>query len=147
MSETKVSGRDEIILISMDNGSTYQPVACLTNNEFNIDGSAIDTSSKCGDEFLPPVKISAKLTGEGFTILQYGTSPKFSTAEILAAFQAKTVFLWKKSKATPVTGDNVLSGDGFFTSLVITDKDGEEETFKCEIMVKSPDSVALSPAY
>lgn len=147
MSEVKVSARDEVILISTDNGSNYQVVACLTTNEFSIDGSPIDTSSKCGDEMLPAVKNSAKLTGEGFVILQYTTSPKMSFAELLALFQAQTVFLWKKSKAVPATGDNVLSGNGFISSLTSTDPDGEYETFKFEITVKTVSTIALTPAY
>ena len=96
---------------------------------------------------LPAVKTSAKLTGEGFTILQYTTSPKMSFAELLALFQAQTVFLWKKSKAVPATGDNVLSGNGFISSLTSTDPDGEYETFKFEITVKTVSTIALTPAY
>lgn len=147
MSEVKINSRDEVILISTDEGETYQVVACLTSNEFTIDGSPVDTSSKCGNEFMPPVKDSAKLTGEGFTINQYTTSPKISVAELLSLYQNKTVFLWKKSRAVPVTGDNVLSGDGSLNNLVITDPDGEYQTFKFEITVKTPNSVELTPEY
>ncbi len=53
MAETKVSGRDYILLADINNDGTYKPIACLTSNSLTSTLGTIDATSKCGDQYTP----------------------------------------------------------------------------------------------
>ena len=58
MAETKVSGRDYILLADINNDGTFKPVACLTTNSLTSTNDTIDATSKCGNEYTPAPSFS-----------------------------------------------------------------------------------------
>ena len=115
MAETKVSGRDYILLADIDGNGTFKPVACLTSNSLTSTLGTIDATSKCGDQYTPSPSFNQSFECEGFAIDETGTPSKDSYQQLYAAHAAKTLFPIKMGKATPVAGD-ITYGD--LTSLV-----------------------------
>ena len=72
MAETKVSGRDYILLADIDGDATFKPVACLTSNSFTSTNDTIDATSKCGDQFQAGPAFNQSFKGEGFAIDETG---------------------------------------------------------------------------
>ena len=65
MAETKVSGRDYILLADIDNDGTFKPVACLTTNSLTSTNDTIDATSKCGNQYTPSPVFSQSFECEG----------------------------------------------------------------------------------
>ena len=112
MAETKVSGRDYILLADINNDGTFKPVACLTTNSLTSTNDTIDATSKCGNEFTPAPSFSQSFDCEGFAIDETGTPSKDSYQQLYTAHAAKTLFAIKMGKATPVAGDVYYGGAG-----------------------------------
>ncbi|MEY3118351.1 MAG: hypothetical protein RIT30_283, partial [Bacteroidota bacterium] len=112
MAETKVSGRDYILLADIDNDGTFKPVACLTTNSLTSTNDTIDATSKCGNQYQPSPVFSQSFDCEGFAIDETGTPSKDSYQQLYVAHSAKTLFAIKMGKATPTSGDITYGGVG-----------------------------------
>ena len=138
MAETKVSGRDYILLADIDGDSTFKPVACLTSNSFTSTNDTIDATSKCGNSFTPAPSFSQSFTGEGFAIDETGTPSKDSYQQLYAAHAAKTSFNMKMGKATPAAGDITYSGQVFISNFTVNAADKDDVKFTATFVVTTP---------
>jgi len=138
MAETKVSGRDYILLADIDGDSTFKPVACLTSNSFTSTNDTIDATSKCGNSFTPAPSFSQSFTGEGFAIDETGTPSKDSYQQLYTAHAAKTQFAMKMGKATPTSGDITYSGTVFISNFTVNAADKDDVKFTATFVVTTP---------
>ena len=141
MAETKVSGRDYILLADINNDGTYKPVACLTSNSLTSTLGTIDATSKCGDQYQAGPSFTQSLKAEGFAIDETGTPAKDSYQQLYAAHAAKTLFAIKMGKATPTSGDITYGGAGqkvFISDFGVTADDKDDVKFTATFVVSVP---------
>ena len=138
MAETKVSGRDYILLADIDGDATFKPVACLTTNSFTSTNDTIDATSKCGNSYTPSPVFSQSFDCEGFAIDETGTPSKDSYQQLYAAHAARTVFAMKMGKAVPAAGDITYSGSVFISSFDVNAADKEDVKFSATFTVALP---------
>ena len=138
MAETKVSGRDYILLADIDNDGTFKPVACLTTNSLTSTNDTIDATSKCGNQYTPSPVFSQSFDCEGFAIDETGTPSKDSYQQLYAAHAAKTSFNMKMGKATPTAGDIVYSGQVFISDFEVNAADKDDVKFSATFVVTLP---------
>ena len=138
MAETKVSGRDYILLADIDGDSTYKPVACLTSNSITSTLGTIDATSKCGDSYTPSPSFNQTIECEGFAIDETGTPAKDSYQQLYTAHAAKTSFNMKMGKATPTAGDITYSGQVFISDFGVTADDKDDVKFTATFVVTTP---------
>jgi hypothetical protein len=142
MAETKVSGRDYILLADINNDGTYKPVACLTTNSLTSTNDTIDATSKCGNEYTPAPSFSQSFDCEGFAIDETGTPSKDSYQQLYAAHAAKTLFAIKMGRATPVAGDIYYGGTAtslvFISDFGVTADDKDDVKFTATFVVSVP---------
>lgn len=138
MAETKVSGRDYILLADIDGNGTFKPVACLTTNSFTSTNDTIDATSKCGNEYSPAPSFSQSFDCEGFAIDETGTPAKDSYQQLYAAHAAKTSFNMKMGKASPTAGDITYSGQVFISDFGVTADDKDDVKFTATFVVTTP---------
>lgn len=138
MAETKVSGRDYILLADIDGDSTFKPVACLTSNSITSTLGTIDATSKCGDSYTPSPSFNQSIECEGFAIDETGTPAKDSYQQLYAAHSAKTVFAIKMGKATPTAGDITYSGLVFISNFGVNAADKDDVKFTATFVVTAP---------
>ena len=138
MAETKVSGRDYILLADIDGDSTYKPVACLTSNSITSTLGTIDATSKCGDSYTPSPSFSQTIECEGFAIDETGTPAKDSYQQLYTAHAAKTQFAIKMGKASPSAGDITYSGTVFISDFGVTADDKDDVKFTATFVVTTP---------
>ena len=141
MAETKVSGRDYILLADIDNDGTFKPVACLTSNSLTSTLGTIDATSKCGDQYTPSPSFNQSFECEGFAIDETGTPSKDSYQQLYAAHAAKTLFAIKMGKATPATGDITYGGVGslvFISNFNVNAADKDDVKFTATFVVSVP---------
>ena len=138
MAETKVSGRDYILLADIDNDGTFKPVACLTSNSITSTLGTIDATSKCGDSYTPSPSFNQSIECEGFAIDETGTPAKDSYQQLYAAHSAKTVFAIKMGKATPTAGDITYSGLVFISNFGVNAADKDDVKFTATFVVTAP---------
>jgi hypothetical protein len=141
MAETKVSGRDYILLADINNDGTFAPVACLTTNSLTSTNDTIDATSKCGNQYTPAPSFSQSFECEGFAIDETGTPSKDSYQQLYTAHAAKTLFAIKMGKATPVAGDVYYGGAGslvFISDFGVTADDKDDVKFTATFVVSVP---------
>jgi len=138
MPETKVSGRDYILLADIDGNATFKPVACLTTNSFTSTNDTIDATSKCGNSYTPSPIFSQSFECEGFAIDETGTPSKDSYQQLYAAHAAKTQFAMKMGKASPTSGDITYSGSVFISDFSVTADDADDVKFTATFVVTTP---------
>jgi len=141
MAETKVSGRDYILLADIDNDGTFKPVACLTSNSLTSTLGTIDATSKCGDQYTPSPSFNQSFECEGFAIDETGTPSKDSYQQLYAAHAAKTLFAIKMGKATPAVGDITYGGEGslvFISNFNVNAADKDDVKFTATFVVSVP---------
>lgn len=138
MAETKVSGRDYILLADIDGDATFKPVACLTTNSFTSTNDTIDATSKCGNSYTPSPVFSQSFECEGFAIDETGTPSKDSYQQLYAAHAAKTQFNMKMGKASPAAGDITYSGQVFISDFAVTADDADDVKFTATFVVTTP---------
>ena len=138
MAETKVSGRDYILLADLDNSGTYKPVACLTTNAFKSTNDTIDATSKCGNSYVPSPVFKQSFDAEGFAIDETGTPAKDSYQQLYDAHKLKTQFPMKMGKATPTAGDIVYSGAVFISNFDVNAADKDDVKFSATFVVTLP---------
>ena len=141
MAETKVSGRDYILLADINNDGTFLPVACLTTNSLTSTNDTIDATSKCGNQYTPAPSFSQSFECEGFAIDETGTPSKDSYQQLYTAHAAKTLFAIKMGKATPTSGDVYYGGAGqlvFISDFGVTADDKDDVKFTATFVVSVP---------
>lgn len=138
MAETKVSGRDYILLADIDGDSTYKPVACLTSNSITSTLGTIDATSKCGDSYTPSPSFNQSIECEGFAIDETGTPAKDSYQQLYTAHAAKTQFAIKMGKASPSAGDITYSGTVFISNFGVNAADKDDVKFTATFVVTAP---------
>jgi hypothetical protein len=142
MAETKVSGRDYILLADINNDGTFKAVACLTTNSLTSTNDTIDATSKCGNEYTPAPSFSQSFECEGFAIDETGTPSKDSYQQLYAAHAAKTLFAIKMGRATPVAGDVYYGGTAtslvFISDFGVTADDKDDVKFTATFVVSVP---------
>lgn len=141
MAETKVSGRDYILLADINNDGTFLPVACLTTNSLTSTNDTIDATSKCGNQYQPSPVFSQSFDCEGFAIDETGTPSKDSYQQLYVAHSAKTLFAIKMGKATPTAGDITYGGVGqlvFISDFGVQADDGDDVKFTATFVVSVP---------
>jgi hypothetical protein len=141
MAETKVSGRDYILLADINNDGTFLPVACLTTNSLTSTNDTIDATSKCGNEYTPAPSFSQSFDCEGFAIDETGTPSKDSYQQLYTAHAAKTLFAIKMGKATPTSGDVYYGGAGqkvFISDFGVNADDKDDVKFTATFVVSVP---------
>ena len=138
MAETKVSGRDYILLADINNDGTFKPVACLTTNSLTSTNDTIDATSKCGNEYTPSPVFSQSFDCEGFAIDETGTPSKDSYQQLYTAHAAKTAFNMKMGKATPTSGDVYYSGQVFISDFEVNAADKDDVKFTATFVVTLP---------
>ena len=138
MAETKVSGRDYILLADINNDGTFKPVACLTTNSLTSTNDTIDATSKCGNEYTPSPVFSQSFDCEGFAIDETGTPSKDSYQQLYTAHAAKTAFNMKMGKATPASGDVYYSGQVFISNFDVNAADKDDVKFSATFVVTLP---------
>ena len=141
MAETKVSGRDYILLADINNDGTFLPVACLTTNSLTSTNDTIDATSKCGNQYTPSPIFSQSFDCEGFAIDETGTPAKDSYQQLYVAHSAKTLFAIKMGKATPTAGDITYGGAGslvFISDFGVQADDADDVKFTATFVVSVP---------
>ena len=138
MAETKISGRDYILLADIDGDGTFKPLACLTSNSITSTLGTIDATTKCGDEFTPSPAFNQSLRAEGFAINQTGTPSKDSYSQLYTAHANKTIFAMKMGNASPVAGDIVYSGLVWISNWDATAADKDDLKFTATFVVNLP---------
>lgn len=138
MAETKVSGRDYILLADIDNDGTFKPVACLTSNSITSTLGTIDATSKCGDSYTPSPSFNQSIECEGFAIDETGTPAKDSYQQLYAAHAAKSTFAMKMGKAVATTGDITYSGSVFISNFAVNAADKDDVKFTATFVVVTP---------
>ena len=138
MAETKVSGRDYILLADIDGDATFKPVACLTTNSFTSTNDTIDATSKCGNSYTPSPIFSQSFDCEGFAIDETGSPAKDSYQQLYTAHKDRTVFAMKMGKASPTTGDITYSGQVFISEFTVTADDADDVKFTATFVVTTP---------
>ena len=142
MAETKVSGRDYILLADIDNDGTFKPVACLTTNSLTSTNDTIDATSKCGNSYTPSPIFSQSFDCEGFAIDETGTPSKDSYQQLYTAHAAQTIFTVKMGKATPAIGDVYYGGEAtstvFISDFGVQADDGDDVKFTATFVVCVP---------
>ena len=138
MAETKVSGRDYILLADIGGTSTFLPVACLTSNSITSTNDTIDATSKCGNSYTPSPVFNQTIECEGFAIDETGTPAKDSYQQLYAAHAAKTQFAIKMGKAVPAAGDITYSGIVFISDFGVTADDKDDVKFTATFVIVTP---------
>jgi hypothetical protein len=142
MAETKVSGRDYILLADINNDGTYKPVACLTSNSLTSTLGTIDATSKCGDQYTPNQSFNQSFECEGFAIDETGTPSKDSYQQLYTAHAAQTLFAIKMGRATPVAGDVYYGGTStslvFISNFNVNAADKDDVKFTATFVVSVP---------
>ena len=141
MAETKVSGRDYILLADLNNDGTFKPVACLTSNSLTSTLGTIDATSKCGDQYTPSPSFNQSFECEGFAIDETGTPSKDSYQQLYDAHAAKSLFAIKMGKATPAAGDVYYGGVNqlvFISNFNVNAADKDDVKFTATFVVSVP---------
>jgi predicted secreted protein len=116
MAEHALSGKDILLLIDPTGGTTYSTAVCLNTHSFKTETNVIDATTKCGSDSLIGIAPPETIDFEGVELFD-PASGKISGVDLYTLKQANTVFSWKIAPTTPVTGDEVLTGKGFISSL------------------------------
>lgn len=116
MAEHTLSGKDILLFIDPLGGTAYSTAVCLNTHSFKTETNVIDSTTKCGSDSLMGIAPPETIDFEGVELFDPATG-KISGADLYTLKQAGTVFGWKISASAPVTGDEVLTGKGFISSL------------------------------
>lgn len=138
MAETKISARDIVVSLDIDNNASFKVVACLTTNDLDTQRPPIDATSKCGDEMQAGDSITQKITGSGFAINEDGTPSKESYASLYTLLVNGTTVAAQFGPANPTTGDTFYEGDIIVNSLKLTAADKDDFKFDFEFTVTAP---------
>ena len=110
------------------------PFANLISNDFSIDKTIIDVSSKSSSGFNEKIVGRVSWTCSAESISEWDTSvgtTEMSLEDIITDLLAGTS--WSVVYGTGVTGDMKLSGAAFIKSAKISSPDNDKSTFTVEL--------------
>jgi len=111
----KLSGKEILLYVDPAGGINYSTVVCLTNQTWQGTSNVIDATSKCGPDTLPGTQTNS-ITFEAQQMFD-PTSGEVSGASFFDFWKASTTIGWKISPASPINGDEILSGTGWISAL------------------------------
>jgi hypothetical protein len=118
MAEHKVAGGTMLLFIDPSGGDDYDMVVCLTSVSKSDSISVVDASSACGPDKSPgTLELSYSFEGQH---LQDPDSGKISGTSLRQLLRSKTTIGWMIAPESPVTGDEIEEGTGYFSELSST---------------------------
>jgi hypothetical protein len=118
MAEHKVAGGTMLLFIDPTGGDDYDMVVCLTSVSKSDSISVVDASSACGPDKSPgTLELSYSFEGQH---LQDPVSGKISGTSLRQLLRSKTTIGWMIAPESPVTGDEIEEGTGYFSELSST---------------------------
>ena len=118
MAEHKVAGGTMLLFIDPTGGDDYDMVVCLTSVGKSDSVTVVDASSACGPDKSPgTLELSYSFEGQH---LQDPDNGKISGTSLRQLLRAKTTIGWKIAPETPVAGDEIEEGTGYFSELSST---------------------------
>jgi hypothetical protein len=115
MAVHKVQGGNMLLFIDPLGGTAYDTVVCLTTVGISDTFSTIDASSFCGDDIALGT-LDTEITFDG-QHLQDPNSGDISGTDLRQLLRNEALIGWKLSPITPVIGDEIQSGQGYFTDI------------------------------
>ncbi len=118
MAEHKVAGGTMLLFIDPSGSSAYDTVVCLTSVSKADSVTVVDAASACGPDKSPgTLELSYSFEGQH---LQDPDSGRISGTDLRVLLRGKVQFGWKIAPVSPVTGDEIETGIGFFSELSST---------------------------
>lgn len=118
MAEHKVAGGTMLLFIDPAGGTAYDTVVCLTSVSKSASVTVVDASSACGPDKSPgTIELSYGFEGQH---LQDPAGGKISGTSLRQLLMAKTTVGWKIAPESPVAGDEIEAGTGYFSELSST---------------------------
>lgn len=118
MAEHKVAGGTMLLFIDPAGGTAYDTVVCLTSVSKSASVTVVDASSACGPDKSPgTIELSYGFEGQH---LQDPASGKISGTSLRQLLMSKTTVGWKIAPESPVAGDEIETGTGYFSELSST---------------------------
>jgi predicted secreted protein len=133
MAETPGAINGTLIKLYKDVAGTLKPIANLVSDDFNIDKTMIEVTSKssgAGSEFITG-RYTWSCSAESIT--EYDTSVgsgEMSLQDILTDLLAGTS--WSVVIGTGTTGDLKLSGTAYISNVAGSNPDNDKSTFTCD---------------
>lgn len=118
MAEHKVAGGTMLLFIDPAGGVAYDTVVCLTSVSKADSVTVVDAASACGPDKSPgTLELSYSFEGQH---LQDPDSGRISGTDLRTLLRGKTTIGWKIAPVSPIIGDEIESGFGFFSELSST---------------------------
>jgi len=118
MAEHKVAGGTMLLFIDPSGSSAYDTVVCLTSVSKADSVTVVDAASACGPDKSPgTLELSYSFEGQH---LQDPNSGTISGTDLRVLLRGKVQFGWKIAPVSPITGDEIETGIGFFSELSST---------------------------
>jgi len=115
MAEHKVQGGTMLLFIDPAGGTDYDTVVCLTSVGKDDSVAEIDAASACGPDSSPgALTISYSFEGQH---LQDPDTGKISGTSLRTLLRNKTTVGFMIAPETPVEGDEIETGTGYFSAL------------------------------
>jgi hypothetical protein len=115
MAEHKVAGGTMLLFIDPAGGTAYDTVVCLTSVSKADSVTVVDAASACGPDKSPgTLELSYSFEGQH---LQDPDSGRISGTDLRIILRSKSQFAWKIAPVSPVAGDEIEVGVGFFSEL------------------------------
>lgn len=118
-----------------DQSPDWKLAVCSQEDNFSTTIGEIDTSSKCSpdDEDADPGKVSASITGTGFSEDSVDAD-QISYADLLQMARDRETVGFRYAKSDD---SFIVAGKGFFTQFDLNSSDGEYSTYNYTFRVKS----------
>ena len=118
MAEHKVQGGTMLLFIDPAGGTVYDTVVCLLSVGKEDSIAEIDAASACGPDSSPgQLTISYSFEGQH---LQDPETGKISGTSLRTLLRDKTTVGFKIAPESPVAGDEIETGTGYFSALSST---------------------------
>ena len=115
MAQTKVLPNSIYLTVGTVGTSSETLIVCLTQVGYTVANAAVDASSFCGVDTLPGAT-TFDVTFSGQRMINPDTG-NISEAGLLDLILNKTNVQWTIGPITPVTGDVVISGEGYLNNF------------------------------
>lgn len=118
MAQTNVLPNTVVLTVAPAGSSSEALIVCLTDTGYNMANAAVDASSFCGTTQLPGSQtFDLPFTGQRMINPDSGN---ISEAGLLTYIRDKTLLQWTLGPVTPVTGDVVITGEGYLNTFSTT---------------------------
>jgi hypothetical protein len=115
MAQTKVVPNSTVITIAPADSSSETLIVCLTQTGYTATNTAVDAASFCGVDTLPGAT-TFDLTFSGQRMINPDAG-NISEYGLLQLVLDKTRVQWTIGPITPVTGDVVITGEGYLNTF------------------------------